>query len=475
MTSERAIIKDYLEGKISFDTDVPMVTIAQPYGSNHIREDILGVYRPPTAKKAVLADMTLHKDFSRKKLEIPGFLEAGPRETLLHNPHEVQAAIVTVGGLAPGLHCVIHSIVKRHIYPYGIHQCDGRIYGVYNSYRGLCSLANNLVELSTEKTAEWLNTGGAELGIVRYFHEGKRGDVEAIERMVDQISTNLQGNEIDILYVLGGDGSLMIAHEIAINNPECSVVGIPKTMDNDVLWVDQSFGFDSAVEQATHVINVLYREAQSTRRICLIELFGAESGFVAANATLASGYVDLVLIPEVFTYLEEDQVQDYLNVQMIHIKQRIRLKRRQNPHAVIVVAEGVGTILEKRRIKINGKKVTRKNFIDVLSNFIEENVQDANRRRVPVFVNQPRHHIRAVAANSRDHIYCDRLGALAVDNALAGYTDFMISQWRSEFVLVPLALVKEGQKSIPINGMFWKQVMSSTGQPLSPAEVSTND
>lgn len=95
---------------------------------------------------------------------------------------------------------------------------------------------------------------------------------------------------------------------------------------------------------------------------------------------------------------------------------------------------------------------------------------DAHGRPVEVFVNQPRHHIRAVAANAHDQIYCERLGALAVDNALAGYTDFMISQWLTEFVLVPLTLVEAGKKSIPVNGMFWKQVVSTTGQPLSPAE-----
>jgi 6-phosphofructokinase 1 len=114
----------------------------------------------------------------------------------------------------------------------------------------------------------------------------------------------------DILYVIGGDGSLKTAHEIAVRNPTRSVVGLPKTMDNDVLWVWQSFGFDTAVEQATRVINTLHSEAEATRRICVVELFGAESGFVAANAVLGSGHVDAVLIPEVFKALTVDDAED---------------------------------------------------------------------------------------------------------------------------------------------------------------------
>ena len=106
---------------------------------------------------------------------------------------------------------------------------------------------------------------------------------------------------------------------------------------------------------------------------------------------------------------------------------------------------------------------------------MEARIHDAHRGDMEAFFNQPRHNIRAVPANAHDHIYCDRLGALAVDNALAGYTDFMISQWLTEFVLVPLCLVGNRKKSIPVHGMFWKQVVSSTGQPLSPAEIPPED
>lgn len=468
---ERRILKSHLEDGREFDTNIHTV-IDKPTHENVISEDILGVFRPDTARKAVIADMELLHAFEKKGLAIPSFLEAGPRKFLRHDPQGVRAAIVTTGGLAPGLHCVIHSIVNRHrTYHMAQH---GKVFGVYNSYRGLCNLADNLVELNVEMTEEWLDQGGSKLGSVRYFHNDEQSD-KAILEMVAEISKNLEHNNIDILYVIGGDGSLKVAHQIALENPTRSVVGIPKTMDNDVLWVWQSFGFDTAVEQATRVINTLRSEAEATRRIGIIELFGADSGFVAANAVLASGHVDLALIPEVFLFLEEEQAQEYLNEAVSYIKKRVRERntnKLRNPHAVVVIAEGVGTILERKPqgVYIEGTKVEEGNFVSLLTKMMKNQVLDARGKSVPVFVNQPRHYIRSSPANAHDQIYCERLGALAVDNALAGYTDFMMSQWLTEFVLVPLHLVESGQKSIPVNGMFWKQVVSSTGQPLSVAE-----
>ncbi len=467
ITSERVILKSILDNGQELMTDIKIVSRDSKF-ENIISEDILGVFRPQTASKAVIADMELLRAFEDKKLKIPAFLEAGPRDILCHDPQKVRAAIVTTGGLAPGLHCVIHSIVKRHCQTYRVAKGFGKVFGVYNSFKGLCKLADNHVELDPATTEEWLDQGGSKLGIVRYYHSGEQGE-ESISKMVTEITQNLEHNNIDILYVIGGDRSLKIAHRLALSNLTRSIVSVPKTMDNDILWVWQSFGFDTAVEQATRVINNLHGEAESTRRIGIIELFGAESGFVAANASLASGHVNLVLIPEVFNSIEETEAQQYLQKSVLHVKNVVQ-SEPHNPHAIIVVAEGVGTVLEKKGVCINGQRVKKETFVNQLTKFISKRVIDAHGDGVPVFVNQPRHYIRSVPANPHDQIYCERLGALAVDNALAGYTDFMISQWLTEFVLVPLELVEMGQKSIPINGMFWKQVVCSTEQPLSSAE-----
>jgi 6-phosphofructokinase 1 len=467
--SEREILQSYVKEGHEFDTDILMIPPPSEQITNRVGEDKLGLFRDPSARKAVIADMELLRAFTEKGLKVPSFLEAGPRAVLRHNPREVKAAIVTTGGLAPGLHCVIHSIVSRHCRTYGI--ARGKVLGVYNSFRGLCALADNQIELNPIKTEEWLDQGGSKLGIMR----GEKKGEEALAEMVDLITKNLESNNIDILYVIGGDGTLRATHQIALANPTRSVVGIPKTMDNDVLWVWQSFGFDTAVEQATRVINTLHSEAEGTRRVGIIELFGADSGFVAANATLASGHVDLVLIPEVFYLLNEEEATDYLDEVVNHIRKAVQDRDNSathDPHAVAVVAEGVGHALEvkKNGVFIQGTRVTKENFVKLLTKMIEKRVHDAHRQSVPVFENQPRHYIRSLPANPHDQIYCERLGALAVDNALGGYTDFMISKWLTEFVLVPLALVGSGQKSIPVNGMFWKQVVSSTDQPLSPAE-----
>ncbi len=468
ITSERQRLRDCLNDGLALNTHVPTVTNHGVF-PNTINEDEIGVYRPHTARKTVIADVEQLSAFQEKGIELPSFLEAGPRSELKFDPHKVRAVITTTGGLAPGLHCVIHAIVKRHCATYGP---SSGIFGVYNSFRGLCNLADNLVPLNTTITEEWLDQGGSHLGIVRYLHDTEEGE-DPIKAMAEVISDNLQYNNIDILYVIGGDGSLRVVHELAKQekNLTRSIVGIPKTMDNDILWVWQSFGYDTAVEQATRAINTLRSEAEGTRRICLIELFGAESGFVAANASLASGHVDAVLIPEVFDLLNDEEANGYIDSIIEHIEKTIQ-GEPHNPHAVVVVAEGVGTFLKEKNVKIDGQLAMKGEFIHQFMRLIEKRVHDAHGRKVSVFVNQPRHYIRAVPANAHDQIYCERLGALAVDNALAGYTGFMISQWLTEYVLIPTELVIHGQKGIPINGMFWKQVVNSTQQPLSPAERS---
>jgi 6-phosphofructokinase 1 len=481
VTTERSILDHHFDEGNELQTKVKEVKGRDIFKQPYERQNELGLFRAPNARKAVIADVGFLENWKQKELEVPSFLEAGPRRDLRFDPSGVRrgvhAAIVTAGGLAPGLHCVIHSIVKRHCHTYRI--ANGKIYGVYNSFKGLCNLEHNLIELDPEKTEEWLDQGGCKLGIVRHRleeedKEKKKTPDEAIAEMADIITQNLQSNHIDILYVLGGDGTMRVAHQIAERNPTRSVIGVPKTMDNDILWVWQSFGFNTAVKQATQVINTLRNEAEATRRVGLIQLFGAESGFVAANAALASGHVDAVLIPEVIKALSREKAENYLKEIVSHIETRIDTERRLNPHAVVVVAEGVGTYLEEMEACIEkGVKAEKKRFINQLKDLFENRIKGADGKSVPVFVNEPQHYIRSVAANAHDQIYCERLGALAVDNALAGFTDCMISQWLTEFVLVPLDLVVNGQKSIPVQGMFWKQVVSTTRQPLSPAEEVT--
>lgn len=435
-------------------------TIRNPHS-----ERKLGKYRPFDAKKLVTADWEVINQSTGANKPIPTFLEAGPREFLYHSPHNVRAAIVTTGGLAPGLNCVIHSIVNRHYNAYNVNTTlQGGVFGVYESFLGLCELQHYMEPLTPAATEAWIDKGGSMLGVRRY-HEKSKGE------LADIIAKQLTLKNINVLYVIGGDGSLGVAHEIAKKVTGVSVVGIPKTMDNDVMWVWQSFGFITAVEKATEVINTLHSEAEATRRVCLIELFGAESGFVAANASLASGHVDLVLIPEEFQALTPELCERALNEYIGYLKQKLQNPRDiEKPHAVVVLAEGTAKILENKSVKLGGQLINKKNFVAQLKEFLQDKITDGTGRTIDIFDNQPRHNIRAVPPNAQDKIYCERLGALAVDNALAGYTDFMISQWLTEYVLVPLELVADRHKRIPPAGIFWKQIVNSTGQPIISRE-----
>lgn len=471
-TSEFSILEEYAQGKRDLNTAVKHIetSASSKLIDNPIGEEEIGRYRFATSSKYITGDAELIEILQNNNRPVPSFFEAGPRRSLSFDPESVKAAILTAGGIAPGLHSVIHAIVQRHRKVYRMNRdAGGRLFGIPDGFLGICRSGLHLEELTSEMTSEWLALGGSQLGSVRHYGDSSEKDPRiTLHRLAEQIATRLRQEGLDILYVLGGDGSMRVAHEVAQLVSDKSIACVPKTMDNDVLWVSESFGFATAVEEATRVINTLHREAESTRRICIVELFGAESGFVAANASMASAQVDLVLVPEVFRGLVEDRKKEkpayepeayklYWNDCIQHIRDRVR-ERRKNPHAVIVLAEGVSTIFSKEMGMPNGA-------ISQLKESLKDICQNAFGEATQTFDNQPRHNIRAVVANAHDQIYCERLGALAVDNALAGYTDFMVSQWMTEYVLVPLDLATMGQKSIPLDGVFWKQVVNITGQP----------
>jgi 6-phosphofructokinase 1 len=429
---------------------------------NPCGEQIVGDYVAFDTRRYVTIDPDITTGFGHADLPVPTFPLAGPRKTLFHNPHKVTAAIVTTGGLAPGLNNVVHSIVKRHHENYDLSR-QGKVLGIEDSFKGLCDLYNYQQELEPSTTESWLEKGGSMLGMQRYHTKSKADLAEAI-------SQQLMLNGVEILYVIGGDGSLATAHEIAQRSPDISVVGIPKTMDNDVMWMTESFGFKTAVEEATEIINALNSEAESSRRVCLIELFGAESGFVASNAALASGHVDLVLIPEEFLFLTKSQCEELLEGYFRHIRTKVKRPRpNERSHAVIVIAEGAGRILKQKGVQLRGQEINDSTdagfLLQLKSAFEQSGLVDTRGNAVAVFCNRPQHLIRTSAANTQDRILCEQLGVLAVDSALAGFTDFMISQWLNSYVLVPLDLVANRHKRLAPTSFFWKRVVNSVGQP----------
>ena len=440
----------------SIATEVPRIGPAEI--PNPQSEDRVGLFRAETSRRAVLADIEYINTFVAEGKPVPGFLEAGPRKMHHFDGRTVRVAIVTSGGIAPGLNRVVHSIVLRHCSTYGCHESHGGVvYGVIDGVYGLVGDEMDLEVLTPEKTATWLDKGGSVLGSVRY--KGQK-----LSEVADNIARNLRQAGINIIYVIGGDGSLHMANALASVVPEISVVGVPKTMDNDIMWVAQSFGFSTAVEEAAKIISVFHTESESTRRVGIIELFGAHSGFVAANAAHACGRADLVLIPEMFSAcLSSQQLIAALQASLQHVRDRVSGMARGS--GLIVVAEGVGKLFEKFQVLINGVQPEKGRFAYAIEALLKGTMKDRRGRDIQPFVNRPRHHIRSVPPNAFDQTYCDRLGALAAETGLAGYTRCVVSYWLSEYVLVPLELVANQKKLMTTDGMFWKQVRLSTGQP----------
>lgn len=486
----------------------------------------VGIFRNENAKvltTALVTEETLSivadSEQGLPALQQLSFPEAGPRSSLYlpKKNRSLGAAILVSGGIAPGINAVIDGIVQRH-WLYAERQGyreDLRIKGLRNGFRAFENLGESHYLLAAKDqhypghrrrldTSHHVNEGGSILGTSRV---NELIDLDRREETLLDIVSSLKNDHVDILYVIGGDGSMKAAHAIwnvaQAKGTGLSVVAIPKTMDNDILWVWQSFGFLSAVEKAREVIEQLHTEVESNPRLCIAQLFGSDSGFVVSHGVLASGtgHCDLALIPEVRFNLEK--TAHYLAGKMS--------ARKPIPHALVVLAETaipedamryVGpeggspeieihlsddeknairefTELRQQERRIQGQtndhlrtaglKIVKRGLEGLLDPKIPGNVVNhhpgtTDWSKLRVFTNEPRHLLRAIPPSCTDIIIGHRLGTLAVDNALAGYTDFMISQWLTEYVLVPLDLVVLGRKRIPEKGIFWKSVLAKTGQ-----------
>lgn len=429
---------------------------------NNISEKELGKFMPHDIRKCVTADMDIIRFFVEKLHRMPpSFSGAGPRADLYFAHDTVNVGIAASGGTAPGVNSVIHWLVYRHCHSYKL--VGGKIYGFLNGFKGLAGRSgNNYIELKPDQTRRWVHEPGCRIGQSRYEEQSKQM-VDTIERM-----------GINILYILGGNGSLEGTHKIWLEvkrrDLNISVVGIPKTIDNDILWIWHSVGFETAVNEAAKVINTFHANIQSNNRVGIMLLFGAESGFLASNAALASSLGDVVLIPE--ESFELEKLVEYIS--------RKLLSRNGDPldplqsHALIIIAEGVsrtGSIrkLIAKKLRCSEKKldaltedVVRSALANVLKHALDKRFGRSD--NVPVFL-EPRALVHSVPPIATDLIYSQRLAYSAVDNALAGYTDFIPSWWLTEYVLVPLEMSGGKTKHIPTAGLFWAAVRDSTGQP----------
>jgi 6-phosphofructokinase 1 len=379
--------------------------------------------------------------------ELPSFEPGGPRSRLFFDPERTRAGVVTCGGLCPGLNNVVRGLVLELYGHYGVTS----VTGFRNGYLGLTRTGAKDSMTLTPETVRGINgEGGTMLGT-------SRGQQDVVE-MVDTLAQRA----IDMLFVVGGDGTLRgaqaIADEADRRGMPLAVVGIPKTIDNDIPWIDHSFGFQTAFSRAAESIRAAHTEARSTPDgVGLIKLMGRHSGFIAAYASLASEDVDMVLVPEVPVVLDGEHGV------LAHLE---RVLDRQG-HAVVVVAEGAGQDLfpDGQRTHDASGNVRLADVGGLLRDRISDHLT-ANGRTVSLRYVDPGYAIRSVPANPFDSVYCTRLAQAAVHAAMAGRTATVVGRWHGRFVHLPIALATASRNQVDPNGDLWLSVLESTGQPV---------
>ncbi len=376
------------------------------------------------------------------------FEKAGPREVIFFEPAKTKVGIVTCGGLCPGLNNVIRSLVNQLFYRYGIR----RILGIRYGYEGLVSEYNHeVIELTAPMVSEIHLSGGTFLGSSRGLQD--------VGKMVDTIEIL----NLNVLFCIGGDGTLRGAHaiyeEITRRSLKIAVAGIPKTIDNDISLIQKSFGFETAFSIAHEIIMNAHNEAHGAYNgIALIKLMGRDSGFIAANAVLATQEVNFVLIPEVSFDLYGEK--GFLTA----------LKRRleERHHAVIVVAEGAGQDLFDAKTREYDASGNLK-YQDI-GMFLRDKIRaEFKALGFPHSLKyiDPSYIIRSAPANANDSKFCNLLAQNAVHAALAGRTDFVVGYWNNQFTLMPIPMVVAERKKIDPDDELWWNVLEATGQPIS--------
>ena len=416
-----------------------------PLSLSTVRGDQIPDYVPDGARVTLTVETTTDAPVTPPLL----FEKAGPRQAIFFEPSNTRAAMVTCGGLCPGINNVIRSMVLELHHRYQVKEVLGFRYG----FEGLCpeeGLAP--VVLGPEEVRSIHTMGGSFLGLSR----GKQDPV----RMVD----TLEQRGIDVLFTIGGDGTLRGAHaiheEIARRGARIAIVGVPKTIDNDIAFVDKTFGYDSAVEVARDAVDAGHTEALGARNgISVVKLMGRDSGFIAAAATLASLDVNFCLVPEVHFDLEGD----------IGLFAALRQRLAERAHAVIVVAEGCGASLQSEKVERDASGNIRyasasSDIGPVLRDAIAAHFAEHG-PRVSVKYIDPSYMIRSVAANASDSIFCDSLARHAVHAGMAGKTDLVIGRWHRLFTHVPLKIATSQKKCIDPDGDLWLAVTETTGQP----------
>ena len=391
------------------------------------------------------SDVSVVEAIVAKGEHLPGFESAGPRAKIHHDPSRSRAAIVTCGGLCPGLNDVIRALVNTLFFSYGIQH----VYGIQYGFRGLVpAYGLEPVPLNPDAVDLIHEDGGSILGSSRGPQEPQTM-VETLDRM-----------GINLLFCIGGDGTMrgarVIAEAARDRGLALSVVGVPKTIDNDLGFMSRTFGFETAVYAAGPVISCAHAEAKGAYNgIGLVRLMGRDSGFIAATATLSNSVVNFCLVPEVPFELEGP----------CGFLPALAKRLAEKQHAVIVAAEGAGQDLFGAEAGV----------VDASGNVVHQDIGIFLRERIGHYLRRcrvehslkyfdPSYVIRSVPARGTDAVFCLLLAENAVHAALAGRTSVVIGHWHDRFVHVPIALATRERRKIDPGGQLWQSVLGVTLQ-----------
>jgi len=380
------------------------------------------------------------------KKELPTFERSGPRRKIFFNPADLNCGIVTCGGLCPGLNDVVRTITLSLFWQYGVKN----VYGFRYGYAGLTSRPPKPpVSLTPELVYDIHLKGGDILSL-------SRGPQDT-----DEMADTLERMGIGVLFTIGGDGTLRgarkLAETIKKRGLKISVIGVPKTIDNDISGIEQSFGFSTAVEAARDVISGAHEEARGAwNGVGLVKLMGRDSGFIAAHATLANSDVNFCFIPEVPLVLEGE------NGFLSELEKRLDSRH----HAVVVVAEGAGSLEtgEDGTLKTDASgNVLRQDIGLILKDKIIEYFRQKNKPLSLKYID-PSYLIRSLPADANDSAFCTVLGQNAVHAGMSGRTSMVVGYWNQYFVHVPMSLTVLRRKKVDPEGHLWQTVLEITGQ-----------
>jgi 6-phosphofructokinase 1 len=406
--------------------------------ANYVRDD-----------EHILYDINVDLDDTIRNRDYGIIQKAGPREKIYFNPRHVHAGILTCGGLCPGLNDVIRALVRALWNRYGVRRITGIRWGYHGFLGG--HEGDPLIELDPEVVDDIHRFGGSFLGSSRGGGDRTDEIVDAIERM-----------NLNMVFVIGGDGTqkgaLQIAEEIEKRGLKISVIGIPKTVDNDLSFIDKSFGFETAVGKATEAVTAAHQEANSAiNGVGLVKVMGRESGFIAAYTALASHDVNFVLIPEVPFELEGD------NGFFAHLEKRLNKRN----HAVVVVAEGAGQeLFSHDGLGTDDSGNKRLGDVGIVMKDKINAYFKAKKMQINLKYIDPSYIIRSSVAAPADSFYCTRLATNAVHAAMAGKTKMLISELHNTYVHIPIEVAVSSRNAIDPESALWLDVIQATGMPV---------